>query len=693
MTSSLTAEGDSLIVDLNSYRQIHLPQVSTMTCLHATLFGDFELRDKDGEELKLRTRKTRALLAFLIVEADRWHTRERLAGLLWSDRQQAQARHSLTQALSTIRKLGEKAGEQLIESDSERVRLLAGAVECDALSFRGARDGDLHRAAEFYAGPLLDGFVSPDEVFDEWLRAERAAYQGAACTAFRSLVEQAEANRDLSSAISAAERLLALDQLDEATHRHLMRLYAESGNRSEAVRQFEKCERVLRDELGVAPSAETRAVLEAVKLDDIPTTNRLKQRDIAIEDAEDQALHGRSDRPSIAVLPFENLSSDPEQAFFADGMAEDLITALSRFRSLTVVPRNSTFSYKSQVPDIERIGQELGVRYVVEGSVRRAGNRIRISAQLIDSSTGDLLWTDRFDRDVVDIFAVQDEATDAITSAISPEIDKAERARAQRKSPENLDAWTLYQQGLTAYHATTEDGIEKAIDLFDRATKADPEFAPAFAYAADARLRKMLHYFGVQDQLLDEAAKKSRTAVGLDNRDPNSLLVSARVHSLLGSHETAIAHARDAVSLNPSSPMCRYALGFVLGQAGNGKEALMHIEAAVRLGPRDIFLPGYLQAGALIYFDEGRYEEALEWARRASSSPNPRATTYHFVVAALMKMGRREEANTALSNLLSNAQRYKTLDSFSEVLHRVWPTATQRNKELVDALREAGLPD
>ena len=397
--------------------------------------------------------------------------------------------------------------------------------------------------------------------------------------------------------------------------------------------------------------------------------------------------------PSIAVLPFINSSADPEQEFFADGMAEDLITALSRFRSLAVVPRNSTFSYKGQVPNVQRIGQELGVRYVVEGSVRRSGNRIRISAQLVDSSAGELLWTDRFDRDVTDIFAVQDEATDAIVTAIAPEIDKSERSRAQRKAPENIDAWTLYQQGLIAYHASTEDGIEKAIELFDKATKAEPDFASALALAADARIRKMYHYFGVQDQLLDEAAEKARAALALDDRDHNCLLVSARVHSLIGLHETAIAHARDAVSLNPSSPMCHYALGFVLGRAGNNDEALTHFESAVRLGPRDIFLPGYLQAGALIYFEIERYEEALEWARRASVSSNPRPTTLHIAIAALMKLGRREEASGTLSNLLSNAGRYKTLGSFSEALHRVWPAATQRNKELVDALREAGLPE
>jgi TolB-like protein len=457
-----------------------------MTPLRARLFGGFELSDSNGAELKLSTRKTRALIAFLIVEADRWHTRERLADLLWSDRQQAQARHSLTQALSTIRKLEETAGEQLIESDSERVRLLAQSVEADVLSFREAGRSDASAAAECYTGPLLDGFVAPDESFEEWLLAERASYHGAACSALRSLVEQEEASNELPAAIAAVERLLALDPLGESEHRRLMRLYADNGNRSEAIRQYERCEQLLRDELGVEPSHETTALLETVRSQHAPITSRQVARSPSVEVAQDVSSRTPLDRPSIAVLPFENLSRDPEQEYFADGMAEDLITALSRFRSLIVIPRNSTFSFKGQVPDLQQVARELAARYVLEGSVRRAGNRIRISAQLIDTSTGDHLWADRFDRSLDDIFVVQDEVADGIISAIAPEIDKVERKRAQRAPPESLDAWSLYQRGLTSYHATTRDGLQSAIGSFDQAIELDPNFAAAYALAADA---------------------------------------------------------------------------------------------------------------------------------------------------------------------------------------------------------------
>jgi adenylate cyclase len=396
------------------------------------------------------------------------------------------------------------------------------------------------------------------------------------------------------------------------------------------------------------------------------------------------------DRPSIAVLPFQNMSGDPEQEFFADGMTEDIITGLSRFRSLFVIARNSTFAYKGQSPDVRDVASDLGVRYVLEGSVRRAGARIRITGQLIDAETGNHLWAERYDRDLAEFFAVQDEVTEVIVGAIAPEISDVERDRAQRKPPDNFDAWGLYQRGLAAYYSSTEEGQSSAIELFDKANEIDPTFAPAFAMASTARTRHMMHFMpGNRDEILNQARLKSHKAITLDPRDSLCLWNDGRVHSLLGLHDVAILKVEEAVALNPNDAMSRYILSAVLCSAGRAEDAIPHVDHAIRLSPRDIFFTGMLFHRALMLFHLARYEEAFDWARRSSLSPNPRPLTFALLTATLTRLDRREEAQTALADLLAHAPgascaKFQDNPMFggADVLSR-----------FIDALRAAGLPE
>jgi adenylate cyclase len=399
------------------------------------------------------------------------------------------------------------------------------------------------------------------------------------------------------------------------------------------------------------------------------------------------------DKPSIAVLPFNNLSGDPDQEYFADGMTEEIITGLSRFRSLFVIARNSTFAYKGKSPDVREVARDLGVRYVLEGSVRRGGERIRITGQLIDAETGSHLWAERYDRELEDIFAVQDEVTEAIVAAITPQIGDVERNRAQRKPPDSLDAWGLYQRGLTAYYATTKESLESAIKQFDRVNEIDPTFAPAFAMAADALARYVVHFIpDNRSELLNQAREKAYKAITLDPRDPMCLWTDGRVHSMLGHHDIAISKVEEAVALNPSSAMAHHALGFVLGRAGRPEDAIPHIDHAMRLSPRDVFLAGFLAFGAMMLFHTGRYQEALEWAQRASRSPNPRQNSFSIAAAALIKLGRQEEAAVALADLLAHAP----TSSLSEIRNKFdswFPGSSEANRYIIEALREAGLPE
>ena len=395
------------------------------------------------------------------------------------------------------------------------------------------------------------------------------------------------------------------------------------------------------------------------------------------------------ERPSIAVLPFSNLSGDPEQEYLADGMTEDIITGLSRFRSLSVTARSSTFAYKGRSPDVRAVARDLGVRYVLEGSVRRSGDRIRVTGQLIDAATGNHLWAERYERELNSIFAVQDEVTETIVAAIAPEIGDVERERAQRSPPENLDAWGLYQRGLADYYASTEAGLRSAIARLDEVNDIDPAFAPAFSMAAAARWRYVVH-FDPDDRmaLLDKALEKAYTAIKLDPRDPTGHWSAGEVHSILGEHDVAVLKVEEATRLNPNDAMARYFLGSVLRRAGRYEEAIPHFDHAMRLSPRDIFMTGMLTDRAFVLFALERYDEALDWARRARLSPNPRTMTFAIFAAVLSTLGRQQEACAAVADFMEHAPgmtcaKYRNnLFGTPEVMAR-----------MVEALGKAGLPE
>jgi len=395
-----------------------------------------------------------------------------------------------------------------------------------------------------------------------------------------------------------------------------------------------------------------------------------------------------SDKPSIAVLPFNNLSGDPDQEYFADGMTEDIITGLSRFRSLSVIARNSTFAYKGKSVDVRDVAQDLGVSYVLEGSVRSGSGRIRITAQLIDAQTGNHLWAERYDRQLQDIFAVQDEVTDALVAAIAPEVGDAERKRSERKPPGSLEAWDIYQRGLADYHSSTEDSFRSAIAQFDRVNEIDPDFAPAFAMAAGARWRYVLHFNpDNRGDLIAQASEKAGRAVLLDQRDPLCLANDGRVHSMLGRHDIALAKVDEAIALNPHDATVLFMRGAILCSAGRAEEAISQIDDAMRLSPHDMSFTGMLTHRAFVLFDLERYEEAFDGARRASLRPNPRSMTFALLAAVLVKLGCEEEARLAVDGLLAHAPEMSCAKYRDNPFGT--PTVMQR---FVDALRIAGLP-
>ncbi len=269
------------------------------------------------------------------------------------------------------------------------------------------------------------------------------------------------------------------------------------------------------------------------------------------------------DKPSLAVLPFTNLSSDPEQEYFADGMVEDIITGLSRSKSLFVIARHSSFAYKGRAVDIKQVGRELGVRYVLEGSVRKAGNRVRITGQLIDATTGAHLWADRFDSQLEDIFDLQDQVTSRVIGAIFPRLERAEIERAKRKPTESLQAYDYYLRALSSFYQFTREGNIEAVELSEAANAIDPEFAAAYAIGAYAYLqRKFFDWRSDAAHERSEAQRLVRRAVELDKDDPTVLARAGQVISeLMGEVEEGAALLSRAIDLDPNLVIARYSRG------------------------------------------------------------------------------------------------------------------------------------
>ncbi len=396
------------------------------------------------------------------------------------------------------------------------------------------------------------------------------------------------------------------------------------------------------------------------------------------------------DKPSIAVLPFDNMSSDADQEFFATGISEDLITGLSRFHSLFVISRNSAFSFKDLSLSLKDISGRLGVRYIVEGSVRRAGNRLRITAQLIDALDDKHLWAERYDRQMEDIFDVQDEVVRAIISAIEPRLLLSERNRALRKPPESLDAWENYQRGLWHVFRYRPEERQQTLFFFGGAIALDPRFASAYAGLAYA-LYVFIILGASPDRAgdLDRALKAARLAVSLDEHDPFAHVALSRAHLLQANHEAATLASDRAIQLNPSYALAHFGRGHSLWHQGRPAEAIAPIDEAIRLSPHDPMMWAYMASKAIALALKGELDEAVLWSRRAQQQSNAAIFAHVGEVCALGLMEHRAEAADAV------AHAKKTMpDVTVQHLNTVLPITHAASREtFLKGLKQAGLPE
>jgi len=354
-------------------------------------------------------------------------------------------------------------------------------------------------------------------------------------------------------------------------------------------------------------------------------------------------------RPAIAVLPFDNLSPDPEQAFFADGLAEDLITRLSTWRAFPVIARNSSFQYRGGDIDLKRVSRELGVRYVVEGSVRRAGDRIRVTAQLIDTASGEHVWARVYDREVTDVFALQDEISATIAASLVGDLTHAEGERARQRGTEDLEAWHLYQLGLRHADRYTVEDFAAARRLLEQAVSRDPHFATAHATLALAGVAElMLGGVDSRDQMVSAALASARRAVALDLRDPTAHAALSGAYLVAGDPENGLDSARRSVDLNPSMPEAWIWLGWSQLLAGDPAAAIVATERARQLNPQGTMIWIY-DTLAAAYWEVGDYEAGLEAGRRLVAAQPAYFPGYSHIAMNAVGLGQLDDARAAIA--------------------------------------------
>ena len=585
-----------------------------------SLFGGLLVRRVAGDILELTGQKDRALLGFLAVSPGVPFAREKLASLLWGESGDRQARDSLKQALLRLRRALNGVVPDLLISTRHSVKLDTDAATVDVVTFEallseGTVDA-LERASSLYRGDLLDGLQCRGAGFEDWLRAERQRLRAMAVEAAAKTMRQLLATGHRERAAAAAQRLLFLDPLHESACRTMMQVHAERGERAQALKLFERLRDRLASELSVTPEQVTvdlyKSIRQSCSVDAVPAgaQERQEERPPALAAA-----------PSIAVLPFANIGDEPERDFFADGLTEDIITDLSRVSSLFVAARSSVFTFKGRAVQVQEAARELRVRYILEGSVRAAKSRMRITAQLVDGMTGGYLWAERYDRSLDDIFALQAEISASIVEALKLKLLPEELAGFANRPTHNVEAYQAYLMGRSFYlRGMDKQSLRIARDLFFKATEIDPGYARAFAALAICG---------------------SYLSMSLSMDDPDEGL------------EACLAHSLRALELDPGLAEGFAGKGLALYAAGRYVEATPEFERAIELGP-DLFEAHFFYARNC-RLQGLRRQAAMLFERSAALRPNDYRALGLFAEEC-QALGRNQAFHDALRRCLERLE-------------------------------------
>jgi TolB-like protein/DNA-binding SARP family transcriptional activator len=726
--------------------------------LRLQLLGRFKAEDEAGNEIASIGRRGAALLAYLALGPDRPQSREKLATLLWADRPDDQARHSLRQALVALRRsLNDENGHFLI-AQGESISLNRSAIEVDVHAFERLaaekNDEAVERALTLYRGELLDGFSVRSDEFEFWLSAERLRLRDVAAAALeRRLARQAK-SEETELAIETAKRLLTLDPTRESTHRTLMQLYDRSGRRSMALRQFQTCRDVIRQELAAEPEPDTVRLFAEIRErqadpDRVPSVTKSKgdaptplsaatTESSEGDDVSQSARHrgarmrwqqgrwlwptvaaaglaviialsvlyfrpGRlgttaetagkelplPDRPSIAILPFENLSDDRTQDNLVDALTADVTTGLSIVSGMFVIDRNSVLNYRGKPVKPSQVAEALGVRYVLIGSVQRSGDRIRISVELIDTLAGDRLWTDRYDREVKDLFALQDEITLSIITALQVHITEGEQERISLvHGTHNLHAWMLAGHGLQLLRHLTRADTERARELYQEAMAADPNYPGAIDGLAWTYLLEVRFGWSESPEAdVKMASELAQKALALDPMRSRTYALLGIISLTIGDHAEATAYGEKAVALDPNGAENTVLFAYTLTYAGDSGRAIELVTKAMRLSP--YYPDWYRWVLGRAYRLSGRYREAEATLTTPKGAGQDSVWRLVELVATYSEAGRPTDAHAAAAKLLEIDPAF-SVRAWTKTPVYLDPAISKRE---IDALQRAGLPE
>lgn len=656
------------------------------------VLGGLELTSTDGATMPDVTRQLRLMLACLALAGPKGLTRLELCALFWPNRPSAQARNSLRQGLAALRKLLATEADSAIalHSDLDGARLSAPPEVIDIATFYGgATAEDLSAqiaAANVWLGELLAGIEVPEGV-EPFLSSHRRTLTEQALQLSERLSMAAGSDREaLDAARALAERLLALVPSAEEAHRALMRVHLASGHPNAALRQFERCRQALRDDLQTEPDADTRRLIEA---DHTSQPAEVVPEQSAPAEAT-RAPVRQGSHPSVVIMPFDNLG-DASDEYFADGVVEEITAALSRIRDFFVIARQSAFTFKGRFVDVKEVGLELGVAYVIEGTVRRGGDRLRISVQLVDAATRNQLWSDRFEGETGEIFDFQDRIAAQVAGALKPAVRQAEIEAARRKPPNSLAAYDLVMRAFPKLWGQNAAAIDDAILILQEAVLLDPNYGRAQALLAWCRAIKIPYLWTTDPARESTLALRAVDATsGLIDDDPTALTAVGAAIGFCGDLDAASSFIDRALLLDPNNAWGWTRWGWVGIYRGQPDLALERFQKAMKLSPRDPFGFNTRMGMASALAFTGRIQQAATIAKDVASR-HPDVTWAQRTLASLAAMSGDLEAARAAARKLLAAQPDFTIKSYLAVptfhgMHRYLDRMAQ-------GLRDAGLPE
>jgi TolB-like protein/DNA-binding SARP family transcriptional activator len=671
-----------------------------------------------GADFLPRGRKTRGLLACLCLAHGERVSRSRLVGLLWDRSPDAQARMSLRQALSELNSVVNRHVPGLVEIDRDSVRLDVRKCWVDALAILEASadaTADTGNLVQPYGERLLEDLDGITPSFDHWLVAERTRFEDRVRKIFEAeldrLTEQ-DAKPEVRAA--AARRLINFEPTHEGAVRSLMKAFAQMGDRPQAIREFERCRQALSTVLDLPPSKETTAVYEAIRIESPQVASAAIFEAPAGIDASETAAAGSLSssparwkiekqsvpaadigheprrEPSIAVLPFRNLAGDPAHDFIAEGLVEDLIEALSRVPNFFVISRLSTLAFRNQDRHPREIGNVLGVRYVLSGSVRVLGDRLRLTIELTDTQLEAALWFSKVDERFLDLFEVQDRLSEMIVRKVAPYLHAAEMHRIRVKRPDSLEAYDLFLRAQENMHNSARTVFETSEALFDAAIAKDPHYAAARAWRAYWHVLRVGQ--GWSPDPADDATQAdhfARSAIDCSSMEPMAFAVHGHVASYLyKDFDLAFRRFETALSINVNAAPAWLWSAAAHVWMGNGSRAIEEINKAMALSPYDPLMYAYSGIAGMAYLADGQYERAVECALRSLRENRTYTHAYRLLVIALVLAGREDEAHASSRRLL-DLEPGLTVAGF----RRRYPGSASPHVDLFcDALARAGVP-